>query len=152
MQDFIYTLDSEPESDTELEGAALDELDASKTAGPSTATASSPLIRKGSERAKKSSKSSSGTNTRIAGPSRPRDIDEDDALAPTIDPTFNFDLGGGRGSFFDGLGVDELGIDADEVKIGTNPVCVQLQYTHANSQAVSNNGTDLRHPLSSCFP
>lgn len=129
MSDFIYTLDSEPESDAELEAATLDELDASKTAGPSIGIAPSLPSRKGGERAKKLSKSITGANKRTAGPSRTKDVDEEDASAPTIDPTFNFDLGGGGGSFFDGLGVDELGIDADEVRAGTNPVCVQLSYT-----------------------
>lgn len=121
MPDFIYTLDSEPESDVELEEAPLDELDTSKTAGPSTTTAHSLSTKK---KATKPSKSTTKSSKPATEASRAKDIDEDDAAAPTIDPTFNFDLGGGGGSFFDGLGVDELGIDADEVRAGTNPVCL----------------------------
>lgn len=130
MSDFVYTLDSEPESDAELKASAT-------AGGPSTITSASsaklttkPSTNKAAVKAKTSS-------TNVAPSSKKKmstkdEGDGEDEAAPTIDPSFNFDLGGGGRSFFDGLEDDaeNLGIGDDEVRNGSKPVrCLVLQYS-----------------------
>jgi len=115
--DFIYTLDSEPESDVERDedahGESSKAVTGASSASPSKGNGKNPASK---DKDKPKTKKSSST--------RPKGLDEDEA-APAIDPSFNFDLGGGADgtTFFDGLGGgDEMG-DADEVRTGTKPVC-----------------------------
>lgn len=140
MPDFIYTLDSEPESDAEVEAtiisAAPQEVEES-TAAAAAPSPSSKLdksqkqqqksaLKKNKTVVKKTttkSKKSSIQDDKRNGEDNDEDGDDGDGPAPTIDPTFNFDLGGG-GSFFDGLGGgDDFGME-DEVRAGTKPVRV----------------------------
>lgn len=128
MPDFIYTLDSEPESDIELDAPAAAIVAPSiDSVGPSSAS--------GANKTKpKSAKTTSGITKSKSKPtkfsSKKNDDDdgegeEEDGPAPTIDPSFNFDLTGGGASFFDGLGggeEDGFGMREDEVRSGTKPV------------------------------
>lgn len=131
MPDFIYTLDSEPESDVELDAPADAVPLANNTAGPSSSSASASGANK-----TKLNKTTSGilkTKTKPMKSSGKKKHDEEDGddeeedggPAPTIDPSFNFDLAGGGASFFDGLGGqdDGFGMGEDEVRSGTKPVC-----------------------------
>lgn len=125
MPDFIYTLDSEPESDVEVNGSTDA---ATKTAGPSSAAAAGDDVKKLTTRLAKSKIVKSGDKKSATKSSRSdgaQDEEEEEGPAPTIDPSFNFDLGGG--SFFDGLGGgDDFGMGADEVVTGTKPVCIRI--------------------------
>ena len=116
--DFIYTLDSEPGSDIEQDDDSHTE---SEGAIVGTSRLTSPKLSANFKNAAPKNQDKSKTKKSFA---YSEDAEEDEA-APAIDPSFNFDLGGGADgtTFFDGLGGDGMS-DADEVRTGTKPVCL----------------------------
>lgn len=127
--DFIHTLDSEPESDVDQHNDI--HAESSKMA----AAVAYPEPRKVSSRDKKLVPAGgNGLGTKKKS-TRSEDEDEGEA-APTIDPSFNFDLGGGADgtTFFDGLGDSDGVGEADEVRIGTKPVCLDISARQINAQ------------------
>jgi hypothetical protein len=133
--DFIYTLDSEPESDVERDEDAHGE--SSKAVTGTSSASPSKVGRNGKNPA---SKDKDKSKTKKSSSTRPEGLDEDVA-APAIDPSFSFDLGGGADgtTFFDGLGGgDEMG-DADEVRTGTKPVCLGISIVALESNLILTN-------------
>jgi hypothetical protein len=129
--DFIYTLDSEPVSDVDQDDEAH-----AKSSKAAAETASLDPHNVSSNNAIPVSKGKNKLRTKKS-PARSKDEDEDEA-APTIDPSFNFDLGGGADgtTFFDGLGDSDGVGEADEVRTGTKPVRLNIFACFINAPIV----------------
>lgn len=124
MSDFIYTLDSEPESDIENQEDELELGGPTSSSGTTKAKTFSGTKGdlKSSSGAASSSKNAASSSKSKKTKKSTKDEEDDGEGVGTIDPTFDFDVGGVVSGFYEGMAPGSAFEAEDEVRTGTKPV------------------------------